>query len=124
MGPLECSECSCECSGPFRIVTIEICSIAGVKWLEGCIQITELLLVFLTPVYFLFMTRETAPVDMMSRIPEIVDVCSDILFDFLVVLVRVVDAVPPSSPLEGLSIIAMLVGETTLAGAAIESWRS
>ena len=49
--------------------------------------------------------------------------CSDILIDFLVVLARVVDMVPPGSPLEGLSIITMLVGETASAGAAIGSWR-
>ena len=34
-------------------------------------------------------------------ISEVVDVRSDILIDFLVVLVRVVDMVPPSSPLRG-----------------------
>ena len=68
------------------------------------------------------MLRETAPIDMTSCIPEVVDVCSDILIDFLVVLVRVVDMVPPSSPLEGLSIITMLVGETAFAGAAIGSY--
>ena len=55
-------------------------------------------------------------------IPKVVDVFSDILIDFLVVLVRVVDMVPPSFPLEGLSIITMLVGETASARAAIESW--
>ena len=53
---------------------------------------------------------------------EIVDVRSDILVDFLVMLARVVDAVPPSSPLEGLSIITIMVGETTSVGAAIRSW--
>ena len=84
--------------GPFGIVTVGICSIAGVKRLEGGIQITELLLIFLTPAYFLFMPRETAPIDMTSCISEVVDVCSDILIDFLVVLARVVDMVPPSSP--------------------------
>ena len=117
MGPLECSECSHECSGPF-----EICSIAGVKWLEGYIWITELLLIFLMPAYFLLMPRETVPIDMTSCILEVVDVSSDILIYFLVELARVVDMVPPSSPLEGLSIITMLVGETASAGAAIRSW--
>ena len=48
--------------------------------------------------YFLFMARETVPIDMTSCIPEVVDVCSDILLNFLVMLVRVVDMVPPSSP--------------------------
>ena len=49
---------------------------------------------------------------------------SDVLVDLLVMLARVFDVVAPSSPLEGLSIIAVLVGEMTLAGAAIGSWRS
>ena len=101
MGPLECSEHSRECLGPFGIVTIEIGSIADVKWLEGCIQITKFLLIFLTPAYFLLMSGETAPIDMTSCILEVVDVCSDILIDFLVVLARVVDMVPPSSHWRG-----------------------
>ena len=66
--------------------------------MEGYIRITEFLLVFLTPAYFLLMPREMAPIDMTSCIPEVVDVCSDVLIDFLVVLARVVDVVPPSSP--------------------------
>ena len=69
------------------------------------------------------MLRETAPIDVTLCIPEVVDVFSYILIDFLVVLARVVDMAPPSSPLEGLSIITMLVGETASAGAAIGSWR-
>ena len=97
--------------------------IGGVKWLEGCVRITKLLLILLTPVYFFFMVRETTPVDMRLRVPEIVDVRSDILFDLLVMLARVVDAVPPSSPLEGLSAITVLVGKMAYAGAAIRSWR-
>ena len=56
------------------------------------------MLVFLTLANFLFMPRETAPIDVTSCIPEVVDVFFDILIDFLVVLVRVVDMVPPSSP--------------------------
>ena len=75
--------------------------IADVKWLEGCIWITKHLLVFLMLAYFLFMARETAPVDMMSCISKIVDTRTDVLVDVLVVLAMVVDAVPPSSPLEG-----------------------
>ena len=98
MGPLEYSECSHECLGPFRIITVRIYNIANVKWLEGCIRITELLLVFLTSAYFLHMPRETTPIDMTSRIPEIVDVRSDILVDLLVELVRVVDTVPLAPP--------------------------
>ena len=77
----------------------------------------------LTPAYFLFMAREAAPVDTTSCILEIADVHLDILVDVLVVLARVVLAVPSSSPLEGLSIITMLVGEMASAGAAIGSWR-
>ena len=49
-------------------------------------------------VYLFFMVREMAPFNMTSRISEIVKVCSDVLFDFLVVLARVVDAVAHSSP--------------------------
>ena len=73
--------------------------------------------------YFFFMVREMVPVNMTSRVLEIVDVCLDILVDFLVVLARVVDAVPPSSPLEGLSIVTLLIGKTASVGAAIGSWR-
>ena len=69
------------------------------------------------------MARETAPFDMTSRVPEIIDVLSDILVDFLVMLARVVDAVPPSSPMEGLSIVMLLVGEMASAGTTIGSWR-
>ena len=38
------------------------------------------------------------PIDMTLCIPEIVDVHSDILFDLLVVLARVVNAVPLAPP--------------------------
>ena len=48
--------------------------------------------------YFFFMVREMALVDMTSRVLEIVDVRSDVLVDFLVVLARVVDAVPLAPP--------------------------
>ena len=60
-------------------------------------------------------------VDMMSTVSEIVVVRSDILVDLLVMLARVVDAVAPSSPLKRLSIVTLLVSETTSAGAAIRS---
>ena len=79
------------------------------------------MLVLLTAMYFFFMVRKTALVDTSSRISEIVEVCSDVLVDFLVMLARVVDAVAPGSPLERLSIIAVLVGKMTLAGASIRS---
>ena len=67
--------------------------IGGVNWLEGYVRITELLLVFIVSAYFLFVVRETTLVNMTSCIQEIVDVCSNILVDFLVMLVRVVDRV-------------------------------
>ena len=65
-------------------------------------------------------TSSTALVDTSSRVSKIVEVDLDVLVDLLVVLARVFDAVAPSSPLEGLPIIAVLVGETTWA--AIRSW--
>ena len=98
--------------------------VADVEWLEGCVWIIELLLVFLMPAYFFFMVRETVPIDMTSCVSKIVDVRSDVLVDFLVMLARVVDAVPPSSPLEGLSIITQLIGETTSTRATIGSWHN
>ena len=67
---------------------------------------------------------ETVLVDTSSRVSEIVEVRSDVLVDLLVVLARMFDAVAPSSPLEGLSIIAVLVGKTTLARAVIGSRHS
>ena len=76
----------------------------------------------MTAAYFFFMARKMALVDTSSRISEIVEVCSDVLVDFLVMLARVVDAVAPGSPLERLSIIVVLVGEMTLARAVIRSW--
>jgi len=79
------------------------------------------LLVLLTAAYFFFMATEAALVDMSLCVSEIIEVHSDVLVDLLVVMVRVFDAVALSSPLEGLSIVAMLVGETTLAGAATGS---
>ena len=82
------------------------------------------MLVLFTTAYFFFMATEAALVDTSSRVSEIIEVCSDVLVDLLVMLARVFDVVAPSSPLEGLSIIAVLVGEMTLAGAAIGSWRS
>ena len=71
--------------------------------------------------YFFFMTTEMTLVDTLSCVLEIVEVHSDVLVDLLIVLARVFDAVAPSSPLEGLSVIAVLVNETTWA--AIRSWR-
>ena len=56
------------------------------------------MLILLMAAYFFFMARKTALVDTLSRISEIVEVCSDVLVDFLVVLARVVDAVAHSTP--------------------------
>lgn len=67
------------------------------------------------------MATEAVLIDTSSRVSEIVEVDSDVLVDLLVVLARVFDVVAPSSPLEGLPIIMVLVGETTWA--AIRSRR-
>ena len=80
------------------------------------------MLVFLTAAYFFFMARKTALVDTSSRVSKIVEVPSDVLVDFLAGLAGVVDAVAPRSPLERLSIIAVLIGEMASAGVAIRSW--
>ena len=68
------------------------------------------------------MAPEAMLIDTPSCILEVVDVCSNILIDFLVGLARVVDTVPPSSDLEELSIITMLVGEMASTGVAIGTW--
>ena len=61
------------------------------------------------------MATEAALIDMSSCVLEIIEVHSDVLVDLLVMLAKVFNAVAPSSPLEGLSVVAMLVGETTWA---------
>jgi hypothetical protein len=127
-GPLECSECSGKSSRSLRIITVGVDGVASIEWLEGRIRVAKFSLILLTPVYFLFMLGEMAPINMASCISEVVDVCSDILFNFLVscgidVLRRVVDNVPPSSAIEELSTIVLLVDEAALAMAAIGSWR-
>ena len=71
------------------------------------------MLVLLTAAYFFFMAIEAALVNMSSHVSEIIEVRSDVLVNLLVVLARVFDAVAPSSPLKGLSVVAVLVGETT-----------
>ena len=70
------------------------------------------MLVLLAAAYFFMMTK-AAFVDTSSRISEIVEVHSDVLVDLLVVLVVMFNAVAPSSALEGLPVIAVLVGEAT-----------
>ena len=72
-------------------------------------------------VYFFFVATEVALIDASSRVSEIVEVRSDVLVDLLVMLAMVFGVVAPSSPLEGLSVIMVLVGEATWA--AIRSWR-
>ena len=78
------------------------------------------MLILLTAAYFFFMATKTALVDASSRVSEIVEVRSDVLVDLLVVLAKVFDAVAPSSPLEGLSVIAVLVSAMTWA--VTRSW--
>ena len=68
------------------------------------------MLVLLAAAYF-FMVTEMEFVDTSSCISEIVEVHSDVL----VVLVVMFDVVAPSSALEELPIVAVLVGEATLA---------
>ena len=73
------------------------------------------MLVLLAVTYFVFMAIEAAFVDTSSCILEIVEVHSDILVDLLVMLAVMFGAIAPSSTLWGLPVIAMLVGEATLA---------
>ena len=72
------------------------------------------MLVLLAAAYFFFMETETAFIDTSSCISEIVEVHSDVLVDLLVGLAVMFNAVAPSSALEGLPIVAVLVGESTL----------
>ena len=78
------------------------------------------MLILLVVVYF-FMATEATLVDTSSCVSEIIEVHSDVLVDLLVVLAVMFNAVAPSSALEGLPIVAVLVGEATWA--AIGSWR-
>ena len=73
------------------------------------------MLVLLAVAYFFFMAIEVVLVDTSSHVSEIVEVDSDVLVNLLVMLARVFDAVAPSSPLEGLPIVMVLVGEATWA---------
>ena len=71
------------------------------------------MLVLLAVAYFFFMATEMAFVDTSSCILEIVEVHSDVLVDLLVGLALMFNAVAPSSALEGLPVVAVLVGEAT-----------
>ena len=73
------------------------------------------MLVLLVAAYFVFMATEAAFVDTSSCISEIVEVHPDVLVDLLVVLAMMFGAVAPSSTLEGLPDVAVLVREVTLA---------
>ena len=61
------------------------------------------------------MVAEATFIDMLLCILVIVEVHSDVLVDLLVVLAVVFNAVAPSSTLEGLPVVAVLVGVVTLA---------
>ena len=101
-----------KCWGPFGVVVgVEIYSIAGVEWLKTQVWVFILLLVLLMVAYFFFMVREMVPIDITSRISKIVEVNPDIP-DVLAVMFGVVD---PSFAQEGLPIVAVLVGQATLA---------
>ena len=78
------------------------------------------MLILLAAAYFFFMVTEAAFVDTSSFISKIVEVHSDVLVDLLVVLAVMFNEVAPSSALEGLPVVAVLVGEATWA--AIRSW--
>jgi len=68
------------------------------------------LLVLLVATYFFFMVTEAAFVDTSSRISKIVEVHSDVLVNLLVILAVMFNAIAPSSALEGLPVVAALVG--------------
>ena len=69
------------------------------------------MLVLLMAAYFFFVATKTAFVDTPSCILKIVEVHPDVLVYLLVVLAVMFNAVTPSSALEGLPVIAVLVGE-------------
>ena len=61
------------------------------------------------------MATEAALVDTSSCVSEIIEVHSVVLVDLLVMLAKVLNAVAPSSALEGLPVVAVLVSEATWA---------
>ena len=79
------------------------------------------MLVLLAAAYFFFMVTEAAFIDTSLCVSEIVEVHSDFLVDHLVGLAMMFNVVAPSSTLEGLPVVVVLVGEATWA--MIESWR-
>ena len=73
------------------------------------------MLVLLAVAYFVLMATKMMFVDTSSCISEIVEVHLDILIDLLIMLVVMFGAVAPSSALEGLPVVAVLVNEATWA---------
>ena len=71
------------------------------------------MLVLLAAAYFFFVATKATLVDTSSCVAEIIEVHSDVLVDLLVVLAVMFNAVAPSSTLEGLPIVAVLVDEAT-----------
>ena len=61
------------------------------------------------------MAAKATLLDMPLCIPDVAEVHSDVLVDLLVVLAVMFDVVAPSSPLERLPVIAVLVGEAAWA---------
>ena len=78
------------------------------------------MLVLLAVAYF-FIATKTPFIDTSLCISEIVEVHSDVLVDLLVGLAVMFNVVAPSSALEGLPLVVVLVGEATWV--AIGSWR-
>ena len=72
------------------------------------------MLVLLAAAYFVLMVTKTAFVDTSSCISEIVEVHLDVLVDLLAVLAVVFGVVAPSSAMEGLPVVVVLVDEVTL----------
>ena len=61
------------------------------------------------------MATEATFIDTSSCISEIIEVHWDVLVDLLIGLTVIFNVVAPSSTLEGLPVVAVLVGEATLA---------
>ena len=73
------------------------------------------MLILLAAAYFVFMATEAAFVDASSCISKIVEVHLDVLVNLLVGLAVMFNAFAPSSALEGLPIVVVLVGKATWA---------
>ena len=78
------------------------------------------MLILLAAAYLFFMVAKAVFIDTSSCISEIVEVHLDVLVDLVVGLVVMFNVVAPSSPLEGLSVVVVLVNEMTWA--VIRSW--